>query len=283
MKSLIIALAVNLLLVSAAAGSDHEPVTHNAAWTPLAQVFDGVPMVLVPAGCFLMGSTPEQVEAAYAAFVAQFGEDAAVRQILETEMPRHEQCFEQPFWIDQYPVTQADFARLGGRRSAVDRFLGENRPVEVINWFEARDFCAARGARLPSEAEWEYAARGPDNLIYPWGDTWDETQLVWNRDEAEGTAEVGSIESGASWVGAYDLTGNVWEWTATIHDPDRYPYPYNSSDGRDTLTSTDDKRVLRGGAWSSVTLAGFRAAYRVSSRPQSRYYSLGFRCVRPAE
>jgi gamma-glutamyl hercynylcysteine S-oxide synthase len=280
MRNLILALVLTFTVVSAAHSSEHEAVTRNALWTPVEQDFDGFAMVQVPPGCFMMGSTPEQVEDAYVDFVAQFGEDASVREILGAEAPQHEQCFDDPFWIDQYPVTQADFIRLEGARSTADRFSGANRPVETINWYEASDFCELRGGRLPTEAEWEYAARGPDSLTYPWGDEWDEDRLVWNRGEREGTAEVGSIPEGASWVGAYDLSGNVWEWTGTIYDLARYPYPYDADDGRNLITDNENIRVLRGGAWASVTVTGFRAAYRVGSRPQSRYYSLGFRCTR---
>lgn len=270
-----------LILTVNAYSDDHTFIGANSDWSLTEETFDGVPMVLVPAGCFMMGSTSEQVEAAYDSFVEQFGEDISVRQIIESEMPQHVQCFEEPFWIDRYPVRQGDFHRTNTSRSASDRFLGDERPVEVINWFEARDYCEARSARLPTEAEWEYAARGPDSLIYTWGDEWDEDMLIWGREDAQGTAHAGSVEAGASWVGAYDLLGNVWEWTSTIYDSERYPYPHDPADGRDTLLDTDDVRVIRGGAWSSVTVAGFRTAYRVGSRPQSRYYSLGFRCVRP--
>jgi gamma-glutamyl hercynylcysteine S-oxide synthase len=281
MRRVIVTLTLAFTVVFTAYGSRHEAVISNADWTPVEQDFDGVVMALVPSGCFMMGSTPEQVEDAYASFVEQFGEDASVRAILESEMPQHEQCFEEPFWIDRYPVTQGDFDRLAGKRSVADRFSGAERPVETINWYEARDFCELRGARLPTEAEWEYAARGPDSIVYPWGDEWQEDNLAWNRAESLGTADVGSIPAGISWVGAYDLSGNVWEWTSTIYDLEAYPYPYDADDGRSPMFDTDHLRVLRGGAWSSVTLAGFRAAYRVGSRPQSRYYSLGFRCVLP--
>jgi formylglycine-generating enzyme required for sulfatase activity len=279
MRNLILAFTLMFTVVSAAHGSEHESVTRNADWTPVEQDVDGFAMVLVPPGCFMMGSTPEEVEDAYAAFVEQFGEDASAREIIEAEAPQHLQCFDEPFWIDQYPVTQADFIRLEGARSTADRFSGANRPVETVNWYEASDFCELRGGRLPTEAEWEYTARGPDSLTYPWGDEWDEDRLVWNRPEREGTAEVGSIPEGVSWVGAYDLSGSVWEWTSTIYDPARYPYPYDAEDGRNLITDNENIRVLRGGAWASVTITGFRAAYRVGSRPQSRYYSLGFRCV----
>src|SRR5690606_21843483 len=103
-------------------------------------------MVLVPAGCFRMGTN-----------------------VNTNERPVHDQCFDQPFWMDKYEVTQAHFRRLGGTQANSFAFPGINLPVENITWNEAQDFCELRGGSLPSEAEWEYAARGPDGLVYPWG------------------------------------------------------------------------------------------------------------------
>ena len=218
------------------------------------QRFDGVPMVLVPAGCFMMGGTS-----------------------WSDEQPVHEQCFDAPFWIDQTEVTQAQFSRFGGQAAYSSQFSGANRPVDSITWFEARDSCARRGARLPTEAEWEYAARGPDSLIYPWGNAWDETRAVWNRKAGHGTAEVGSLTDGASWVGALDMAGNVLEWTSSLYTP----YPYDAEDGRerDTGASGDVTRVLRGGSW--FNFAGLpRAADRGAYPPDGTSDFMGFRCAR---
>lgn len=231
------------------------PVTANNQWTPVTQEFDGVPMVLVPAGCFEMGT-------------AQYSE----------EQPVHEQCFDQPFWIDQYEVTQAQFRRLRGRQANAPRFSGSDRPVENINWFEARDFCQSRAARLPTEAEWEYAARGPDSLVYPWGNTFVESLAVWNRSISQGTADVGSIPAGASWVGALDMSGNVWEWTSSLYEA----YPYDAADGReaDTGSRTDVRRVLRGGSWYVSDTGFLRAGFRSRLNPVRWDYYVGFRCAR---
>ncbi|MBK8034107.1 MAG: formylglycine-generating enzyme family protein [Chloroflexi bacterium] len=157
-------------------------------------------------------------------------------------------------------------------------FPGEARPVENINWFEARDFCALREARLPTEREWEYAARGPDSLTYPWGNVFVPENVVYNRVAAQGTADVVDAEGnparpgGASWVGALDMSGNVYEWTSTRYDELDYsqltlnfqglfPYPYRENDGREadeTQIAFNRRvseqsfyvlRVLRGGAW----------------------------------
>ena len=232
------------------------PVARNADWTPIEREFDGVPMVLVPAGCFLMGSDSGDYD----------------------ERPVHEQCFAAPFWIDKYEVTQAQFRRLGGTQERAPNFPGDDRPVERITWFEARDFCARRGARLPTEAEWEYAARGPDSLVYPWGDTWNASNAVWNRSSSQGTANVGSIPAGASWVGALDMSGNVWEWTSSLY----LSYPYDAADGReaDTGSSTDVRRVLRGGSWYDYDTDFLRAPFRSWSVPDFGNDYIGFRCAR---
>ena len=235
------------------------PVARNSDWTPVERDFDGVTMVLVPAGCFQMGSDDGGSE----------------------ERPVHEQCFDQPFWIDKYEVTQAQFARLGGTQADPPWFSGDDRPAELITWFEARDFCALRGGRLPSEAEWEYAARGPDNLVYPWGNIWNEDNAVWNRDISEGTENVGSIPAGISWVGAQDMSGNVWEWTNSLYED----YPYDADDGRerDTGNNTDIMRVLRGGSSLSRNSDSQRAPNRGSNFPDVASVDFGFRCARSFE
>lgn len=231
------------------------PVTRNTDWTPIERDFDEVTMVLVPAGCFDMGTTTNS-----------------------NEQPIHEQCFDEPFWIDKYEVTQAQFQRLGGRRENLLFFPGENRPVEGITWFEARDFCALRDSRLPTEAEWEYAARGPDDLVYPWGNTWNASSAVSYRSDSQGTANVGSIPAGVSWVGAMDMSGNVWEWISSLYEN----YPYDATDGReaDTGTRTDVFRVWRGGAWLNEHPRYFDAGARNGRSPRVRDYGVGFRCAR---
>src|SRR3972149_5664161 len=104
--------------------SDITRVARNTDWQPYERDFEGVTMVLAPAECFMMGSEDDS-----------------------DEQPVHEQCFDAPFWIDRTEVTQADFARLGGVNDNGNCFDGDNRPVECITWFEARDFCALRSAR----------------------------------------------------------------------------------------------------------------------------------------
>ncbi|MBW4438947.1 MAG: formylglycine-generating enzyme family protein [Pleurocapsa minor GSE-CHR-MK-17-07R] len=224
----------------------------------VVQEFEGVPMVLVPAGCFMMGTEDDTV--------------------VSNEGPRHEVCFDEPFWIDQTEVTQAQFASFGGIAMRAPSFSGADRPVENITWFEARDFCLLRGARLPTEAEWEYAARGPESWVYPWGNEWDESKTIWLRDMALGTASVGSIPEGASWVGALDMSGNVWEWTSTASSA----YPYDMNDGRESSEGSNAEawRVLRGGSWFDNSPFVLRTAVRYDFFPTAANWDYGFRCLR---
>jgi formylglycine-generating enzyme required for sulfatase activity len=180
----------------------------NEQWQPMYRDFDGVEMVLVPAGCFTMGSESG-------------GED---------EFPSSRQCFDVPFWIDRTEVTNTQFGSEG-------YFTGPNRPRDTVSYPEAVSHCASRGARLPTEAEWEYAARGPNSWMYPWGNSFEHNFVVYTASADFETADVGSRPEGASWVGAVDLSGNLWEWTSSIYNEDYYPYPYDATDGR------EDRRI----------------------------------------
>lgn len=223
-------------------------VVHNADWIPTFQDFGGVEMALVPPGCFTMGH------------------DEGRRD----ERPEHQICFEHAYWIDRTEVTNEQYGSEG-------RFAGANRPRENLLWSEARDFCAARGTRLPTEAEWEYAARGPDSLLYPWGNELDLSNLVFDRSNAE-TADVGTISEGASWVGALDMAGNVFEWVSSLYAP----YPFDASDGREDPNDTTNPRVYRGGRYSYLDYAA-SSAIRFRMYPTERDWFVGFRCARDAE
>lgn len=195
-------------------------------------------------------------------------------QYTEDETPVTRICFDEPFWIDQYEVTQGDFERLDGVAASDNYFSGERRPREIITWFEARDFCEEkRGGRLPTEAEWEYAARGPDGLIYPWGNEFEADNVVYVGNSHSRTAEVGSREGGVSWVGTYDLSGNVWEWVSSLY------LPYDSTEDREDNSNNTVARVLRGGSWYYFDLM-VRSANRDRINPDNSLNYVGFRCAR---
>ncbi len=230
-----------------------QTVTGNSQWTPKFQDVNGVTMALVPPGCFTMGTDNP---------APKFADQAPTTHI----------CFDRPFWIDKTDVSQAQFKQFGGVAATPPFASGDNLPVEQIAWYEARDFCLKRGARLPTEAEWEYAARGPDNLIYPWGNTWDATKAVFN---AQGTAPVGSIPAGASWVGALDMAGEVWQWVSSFYKP----YPYTANDGRENDNDTTSRRVMRGGSWDFQDSNFLHTAFRFYNYPKNGDRSIGFRCA----
>jgi formylglycine-generating enzyme required for sulfatase activity len=215
-------------------------VARNGDWTPIIREFDGVQMALVPVGCFDMGENGEGGR----------------------------QCFDVPFWIDVYEVTNAQYGSEG-------YFSGANRPREFVSWFDARDFCSNRDVRLPTEAEWEYIARGPDGLIYPWGNDFVAENVVYYGNSGDQTAEVGSRPGGVSWVGALDMSGNIWEWTSTIYEG----YPYDASDGRESNSDTGIERGLRGGSWDNLAI-NVRGAFRFTASPTNEYNNNGFRCAR---
>jgi formylglycine-generating enzyme required for sulfatase activity len=241
-------------------------VTANSQWTPQSKTFDGVVMALVPPGCFLMGTGDADIAALNKQYNTTW---------FSHESPQTKICFDRPFWIDKTDVTNGQFRRFNGIAGSDSAWTGDNRPQEHITWFEARDFCTLRGARLPTEAEWEYAARGPDDLVYPWGNNWNADNAVYERNSGMQTADVGSKPGGASWVGALDMAGNVWQWTSSIY----WPYPYKD-DWRESNTDTIFERVLRGGSWFNHLIL-LRSAGRDQRRP-SYMDSLdsGFRCAR---
>ncbi|MBN1202382.1 MAG: SUMF1/EgtB/PvdO family nonheme iron enzyme [Anaerolineae bacterium] len=246
----------------------------NDDWEPVVQTFDGVEMVLVPAGCFEMGEDVED----------------------------NEQCFEEPFWISRYEVTNAQYAAFlnaqgnqseggttwleadsdyvrihqqGGTWAADAGY--EDHPVVEVSWYGARAYSEWVGGRLPTEAEWEYAARGPDGWLYPWGNEAPTCEQANTSGCEGGTAPVGPEQrtGGASWVGALDMSGNVWEWTSTLYQA----YPYRADDGREDGDS-DASRVVRGGAWF-FNRDFARCVSRDLYHPASRNDHFGFRLVRP--
>jgi len=226
---------------------------------------DGAPMVLIPAGPFTMGSDS--------------GND--------DEQPVHEVTLDD-FYIDQYEVTNARYADCVAAgdctfpnpddphcTEAYDDSDKMNHPVVCVNWEQANTYCEWRGDRLPTEAEWEKAARGTDGQIYPWDDTAPNEELLNFNQNVNDTTPVGSYPDGVSPYGVYDMAGNVFEWVADWYNANYYS---NSPSQNPIGPSTGDGKVLRGGAWDSYD-DDARASYRGNDDPDNHYDSYGFRCV----
>jgi formylglycine-generating enzyme required for sulfatase activity len=202
-------------------------------------------MVLIPAGEFIMGTDQTDPE-------DKATEYGIAKPWLVDEHPAHKVNL-PAYYIDQYEVTNASykkFVETTGRKPPAD---WENNqfpvahslyPVEMVSWEDADAFCRWDGKRLPTEAEWEKAARGPDGRIYPWGNQFDSNKAnVGGR--MGGTTAVGTYEAGKSPYGVYDLIGNVWEWTADWY----LPYPGSTYESKDY---GQKYKVIRGNSWVSI-------------------------------
>ena len=280
------------------------PVTKNADWTPIERDFDDVTMVLVPVGSFVMGSTPDQIAEGLRLCNSTGTPNHCDPQWFEDEVMNGDntQMFDMPFWIDQYEVSRAQYqacvdAGICHEAHVYEYSTEPNQPINVISWFDAKEYCEWRGGRLPTEAEWEYAYRGPDGLVYTWGDEfigdyanhcdencgnsgWGARSQYINLNHNDGytnTAPVDAYPQAISWVGAYQMSGNVYEWTSTLF----MPYPYQTDDGReaDTGMRVDVLRVIRGGSFSNNT-SSLRGMSRGWNIPNDAYNGIGVRCAR---
>ena len=278
--------------------------------------------VEVPAGTFLMGTTPAEA----AEIVKRYGK--GWERWVKDEMPRR-RLHLGSFRIGKCPVTNREFKRfidaggygarehwsdagwkwlhrpaeeqkdlepwrqrggrtepkfwqypaLGARRS--------NRPVVGVTWYEAQAYCAwltrhlsssgklgpGEVVTLPSEAEWEKAARGDDGRWWPWGNEWDPRRANTREGEVGATTAVGLYPDGKSPCHALDMAGNVWEWTRSVYKP----YPYKPDDGQEDPKSEEPKG-LRGGAWN-LNADYARSAFRYDNTPDLAGNDVGFRCV----
>jgi formylglycine-generating enzyme required for sulfatase activity/uncharacterized caspase-like protein len=216
---------------------------------------DGAEMVLVPAGEFTMGSN-------------EYDDEKPPRRV-----------YLDAFHIDKYEVTNALYRRFVSATSRGApgywndaRFNGDPQPVVGVSWHDAAAYCGWAGKRLPTEAEWEKAARGTDGRRYPWGEQWDASRA----NSGGKPVSVGSYPGGVSPYGAHDMAGNVWEWVADWYEAAYYQRsPERNPKGPDS----GQYRVVRGGSWDFSPI-GLRASYRNYGTPDRRFSLVGFRCAR---
>lgn len=238
---------------------------------------DGAPMVLIPAGEYTMGSREED------------------KGVDNDERPAHRVNLDA-FYIDQYEVTNSRYAKFFQKtKRAAPKYWSEqvlkqhgNKPVVEVDWSDASAYCAWARRRLPTEAEWERAARGTDQRLYPWGDTTPDRSFA-NLDNCcdfknhSALTEVGSLGRGKSLYGVYDMAGNVWEWVADWYDESYY---IKSPERNPNGPSQGILRVVRGGAWTSNPVS-VRSAFRDKLSPSNRRAAqdgdLGFRCAQDAK
>jgi formylglycine-generating enzyme required for sulfatase activity len=206
----------------------------------------------------------------------------------DNEKPVHP-VYLPEYRIGKYPVVNAEYKRFldeTGYPAPPDWNEGNypsgkaNHPVVTVTWRDAVAYCrwlsqkTGKTYRLPTEAEWEKAARGTDGREYPWGNSFDPARCNSFDESGIGTTTpVGIYPDGASPCGAMDMAGNVWEWCQSLYQP----YPYRMDDGREDLES-EGLRVLRGGSFGLVA-RGVRGAFRYRIVPGFWLASGGFRCV----
>jgi formylglycine-generating enzyme required for sulfatase activity len=235
-------------------------------------------MALIPGGSFVMGSN--------------MGPD--------DEKPEHT-IFIKAFFLDILPVSNADFAHFLNRQGLQNQ-LGEtfydnddsdarihqrnsiwqadiayaSHPVNEVSWVGARYYCAWLYKRLPTEAEWEKAARGIDGRKYPWGNTVPNRNLALFGAPYNSSAPVNAFPDGASPYGILDMAGNQWEWVSSAYQP----YPYNSDDGRENQ-SAGPIRSTRGGGHDSNAqeISTTQRGKYLSRNPKAGHHNIGFRCA----
>ena len=269
--------ALFCLMVSACTPAQPSPTTSVTA-------IPSDSMVLIPAGPFTMGTSADQALAE-----CQKYRTDCHREWFTPEEPAH--TVDVPaFYMDIYEVTNGNYQvcvtagacqppRLTSSKTHEEYYGNaefDNYPVIDVSWENATTYCEWRGARLPTEAEWEKAARGTDARTFPWGEGLDTTYANYAESKFDDPIAVGSYEKGKSPYGLYDMAGNVWEWVEDWYNA--YPGGDPAADSQYGQTA----RVLRGGAWFDPGNS-IRTTYRGGLDPTHSFGNLGFRCARDAE
>ena len=223
-------------------------------------------MVLIPKGKFVMGSNERW----------------------DDEAPEHI-SFTKSFYMDTNEVTNSDYKKFVDAEKHETPYHWsegkipkgkEQHPVVYVNWFDATNYCKWAGKRLPTEQEWEKAARGLDGLVYPWGNEWSLDKSNNPYKHSTGTEPIGSYPEGRSPYGLNDMSGNVWEWVDSYY----LPHPGNPMTRAEYGT---DKRVLKGGSWFDCLSYGCGLSAPTFNRsfftPEVKNNSFGFRCAKDVE
>ena len=242
-------------------------------------------MVLVPAGEFTMGRSAKDEFTG----CQEVSQDCELSAFMDEE-PVHPVVLDA-FSIDKTEVTNSLYKTCEDQGACTPpqesnsntqaSYYGnpefDNYPVIYVSWDQAKTYCEWRGARLPTEAEWEKAARGDDGRTYPWGEKIDESFANFNYGVGDTTA-VGTYEKGKSPYGLYDMAGNVWEWVADWYSDTYYG---RSPDENPPGPATGEMRVLRGGSWGLKGVS-VSTSYRYARDPAETSPDLGFRCAKDA-
>jgi formylglycine-generating enzyme required for sulfatase activity len=254
-------------------------------------------MVKIPTGTFRMGSTFEENKKHKD--ICRKYDSACQLWWFNDEYPNHLVLLDS-YWIDLFEVTNAkyqEFVLATGHRPALDETCQSDKcregnlwkensfppqishqPVTQVSWHDANAYCHWRGKRLPSEAEWEKAARGPGGSMYPWGSGSPKHRATYGR-KWRGIytmTDVGTYSKGASIYGVFDMAGNVWEWVDDWYDL-KY---YNLGRKKNPRGPAGGEfKVVRGGSWVNYPDT-LRSAFRRWSRPEVRFNDTGFRCAR---
>jgi eukaryotic-like serine/threonine-protein kinase len=259
--------------------------------------------VKIPAGQFFMGSeqkeAPDNEKPSHNVTL-----DAFCMDLHEVTAGKYKACADvgkckrAPKEVDWPKISEAD-RKLYSPLCTFDDPAKQDHPINCVTWEMADNYCTVNGERLPTEAEWEYATRGPDGRVYPWGDepptaqhlnacggecsAWGKkhdvslTALYLEDDGYVGTAPVGSFPKGRSRFGPYDVVGNVWEWTSTWFGPysaEKTTNPRGPAAG--------ERRVIRGGAFNGGHASWLRPSFRYGQLPDAQSHGIGFRCVADA-
>jgi formylglycine-generating enzyme required for sulfatase activity len=245
----------------------------------------GTEMIYVPSGYFDMGITDEVVERLCTEDLKDISHDECV-DALSWDTSPSQHIYVKSFWIDRYevtieqyePCTEIEDSHFRSCRKIVpDAQLSQNtqQPQYDVDWYDAMFFCNKRDARLPLEEEWEYAARGPNNLLFPWGNSFIQANVVPSDQvyPTDNTYPVGTIPGNRSWIGVYDLAGNVQEWVENRYTPPlSHPVDLQGS-------AFDVLRIIRGGSWGDSSFR-FLSYRRMVHSPSAASDYVGFRCVR---